>query len=183
MKTRIQICLILLLLLTACKDNSAELTKDEKADIYYNDICNSLDKNSSSEVKIIMTKEGGRNEELILYTYYSNSFRSIIMGVKAANWNREGVEFVSLAEQKSQSLPISFGSVLQENGSGGRIITYGTINDNSIEGIKLMYADKLSVEEKHSGGFIVIRNGFLEGVSQINAYDKDLNEVYKFPGN
>ena len=48
----------------------------------------------------------------------------------------------------------------------------------------ILYTDTISIEEETNGvGFMIIRNNFFDGVIQINAYDKDLNEMYKFPDN
>ncbi len=184
MNVKLLIYLILLIVLTACKSNFAESAVEEKTNMYYNEIKSTLDGNTTSDIKIIMTKSGKQNEELILYTYYSNIYKKTIMGIKAANWNHDSVEYLDITEQVIQSLPISFGSILQENNNEHRIITYGTINDSNIKNIKILYTDTISIEEETNGvGFMIIRNNFFDGVIQINAYDKDLNEMYKFPDN
>lgn len=182
MKTKILIYLILLLVLTACKNYSTDLPIEDKTNIYYNEIKNSLDKNNANNIKIIMTKKGKQKEELILYSYYSDINKSIIMGIKSAKWNSNGVEFVDLTQQICQPLPISFGSILQENNNEKRMITYGIINDNKIKSVKLIYTDKISIEEEFNGtGFIIIRNNYFDGITQIIASNKNSNEVYKFP--
>ena len=91
---------------------------------------------------------------------------------------------MDLTKQKSQDLPISFGSILESNDEGKYTITYGSVNDSNIKNIKILYADNTSIEEEiNEVGFIIIRDSYNDGIIQITAYDKYLNEVYKFPNN
>lgn len=178
------ISLILVLFFSSCENNRVEYTEEEKLDIYYNEIINSLDKNIASDIKILTTKAGKENEEIILYSYYNNAYKSKRLVLKSAIFHYYGnVEFFDLSEQNSQDLPISFGSRGGiDNDEKGRMITFGAINDENIKHIKLLYSDDLLIELPiEDEGFIVIRDDFFEGVIEISAYDEDLNEVYKFP--
>ncbi len=176
--------LILILFFTACENNRVKYIEEEKLDIYYNEIVNSLDKNIASDIKILTTEAGKQNEEIILYSYYNNAYKSKRLVLKSAIFHYYGnVEFFDLSEQNSQDLPISFGSRGgRDNNEKGRMITFGAINNENIKYIKLLYSDDLLIElQVEDEGFIAIRDDFFEGVIEINAYDKDLNEVYKFP--
>lgn len=73
-----------MILITACENNRVEYTAEEKLDIYYNEIVNSVGKNIASDIKILTTEAGKENEEIILYSYYNNAYKSKRLVLKSA---------------------------------------------------------------------------------------------------
>lgn len=188
---RFMILYVLIVLCFAFLNNINSTGKKES--VYKSEIIKEIDlKENVKEINIITTENMGENEELVVYSYYSNLNNRYEVGLKYAIWNNSDVELTDLSvPQKNIDLPVTFSNIIRKpDGNASLVgnkysteyymISYGAVFDDKIENIKLLYCDGSAIiRPVIKNGYVIFRINNISGVTSIEALDKDENVIYK----
>lgn len=189
MKRFLIIYVLIILIITFFRDiNSA----DKKESIYKNEIVKEVDLNENvEEINIVTTESMGENEELVVYSYYSNLNKRDEVGLKYAIWNNSNVMLTEISvPQKNINIPVTFSIIIHEpDGNTSLIgnkynteyymISYGAVFDDEIVSIKLVYGDGSAIiRPVIKNGYIISRFNNISGVTSIEALDKYEKVIY-----
>jgi hypothetical protein len=104
---------LMILIFTSCNNVNSDYKKEC---IYKNEIIKEIDlKENIEEIKIITTQSFEDNEELVVYSYYSNLNKRDEVGLKYAIWNNSNVKLIDMTvPQKNTNIPVTFSFITHE---------------------------------------------------------------------
>lgn len=181
---------LMILIFTSCNNVTSDYKKEC---IYKNEIIKEIDlKENIEEIKIITTQSFEDNEELVVYSYYSNLNKRDEVGLKYAIWNNSNVKLIDMTvPQKNTNIPVTFSFITHEPDDNESLIgnkyntdyytiSYGAVFDDRIKRIKLIYDDGSAlIKPVVKNGYIILRINNLSWVTNIEALDKDENVIYE----
>lgn len=180
---------LMILIFTSCNNVNSDYKKEC---IYKNEIIKEIDlKENIEEIKIITTQSFEDNEELVVYSYYSNLNKRDEVGLKYAIWNNSNVKLIDMTvPQKYQYSCYIFFITHEPDDNESLIgnkyntdyytISYGAVFDDRIKRIKLIYDDGSAlIKPVVKNGYIILRINNLSWVTNIEALDKDENVIYE----
>lgn len=181
---------LMILIFTSCNNVNSDYKKEC---IYKNEIIKEIDlKENIEEIKIITTQSFEDNEELVVYSYYSNLNKRDEVGLKYAIWNNSNVKLIDMTvPQKNTNIPVTFSFITHEPDDNESLIgnkyntdyytiSYGAVFDDRIKRIKLIYDDgSAPIKPVVKNGYIILRINNLSWVTNIEALDKDENVIYE----
>ncbi len=181
---------LMILIFVSCNNVNSDYKKEC---IYKNEIIKEIDlKENIEEIKIITTQSFEDNEELVVYSYYSNLNKRDEVGLKYAIWNNSNVKLIDMTvPQKNTNIPVTFSFITHEPDDNESLIgnkyntdyytiSYGAVFDDRIKRIKLIYDDGSAlIKPVVKNGYIILRINNLSWVTNIEALDKDENVIYE----
>lgn len=181
---------LMILIFTSCNNVNSDYKKEC---MYKNEIIKEIDlKENIEEIKIITTQSFEDNEELVVYSYYSNLNKRDEVGLKYAIWNNSNVKLIDMTvPQKNTNIPVTFSFITHEPDDNESLIgnkyntdyytiSYGAVFDDRIKRIKLIYDDGSAlIKPVVKNGYIILRINNLSWVTNIEALDKDENVIYE----